>query len=384
MGGESVGLDKTATVLVMGALPETAARVQAALGAGASVTWVADWAHLQPFALSNPEPDLVLVDLANVQSDALDVCRRIKSSPLTQGMALVCLAAVVDETQEAQALAIGAVDYISPHCSPALMRTRLRNAMAAKAMGDGLRNHAAMLEEEVLRRTRETAVIQDATVLAMAALAETRDADTGNHLRRTQHYVRALARKLSTHPRFAALLTPRNIGMLFKSAPLHDIGKVGLPDRVLLKPGKLTDEEFEIMKTHTTLGRDAMAHAEEALGVAVDFFAFAKEIAYSHQEKWDGTGYPQGLAGEQIPVSARLMAVADVYDALISRRVYKPALSHVEAVRIITQIRGRHFDPDVVDAFLELQDTFEAIAIAFSDTDADLDKKAEYLQKAQI
>ncbi|MBX9816622.1 MAG: HD domain-containing protein [Burkholderiaceae bacterium] len=231
---------------------------------------------------------------------------------------------------------------------------------------------------------QQTAAIQDVTILAMAALAETRDSDTGNHLRRTQHYVRALARKLSVHPRFSPVLTPKNIGMIFKSVPLHDIGKVGLPDRVLLKPGKLTEEEFEIMKTHTTLGRDAIAQAEQAVGVELDFFTFAKEIAYSHQEKWDGTGYPLGLAGEQIPVSARLMAVADVYDALISRRVYKAALSHEDAVAIIAQTRGRHFDPDVVDAFLALQDTFHAIAIAFSDTDADLDKKAAYLQTAQI
>jgi len=231
---------------------------------------------------------------------------------------------------------------------------------------------------------QQTAAIQDVTILAMASLAETRDSDTGNHLRRTQHYVRALARKLSVHPRFSAVLTPKNIGMLFKSVPLHDIGKVGLPDRVLLKPGKLTEEEFEIMKTHTTLGRDAIAQAELAVGVELDLFAFAKEIAYSHQEKWDGSGYPQGLVGEQIPVSARLMAVADVYDALISRRVYKAAMTHDDAVSIIAQTRGRHFDPDVVDAFLALKDTFHAIAIAFSDTDADIDKKAAYLQRAQI
>jgi putative two-component system response regulator len=172
--------------------------------------------------------------------------------------------------------------------------------------------------------------------------------------------------------------------MIFKSVPLHDVGKVCLPDRVLLKAGKLSEEEFEIMKTHTTMGRDAIAHAEEALGVDTEFFAYAKEIAYSHHEKWDGTGYPMGLAGEQIPIAARLMAVADVYDALISRKVYKPAMAHDDAVRIIGQTRGRHFDPDMVDTFLELQDTFQAIAIAFSDTDADLEKKASYLLSAQI
>jgi putative two-component system response regulator len=239
-------------------------------------------------------------------------------------------------------------------------------------------------ENALAQRDRETTAIQDATIFAMALLAEIRDGDTANHLHRTQHYVRALARKLSAKPAFAAALSPRAINMLFKSAPLHDIGKVGIPDRILHKPGKLTPEEFEIMKTHTVLGRDAIVQAELATGMALDFFAVGKEIAYGHHERWDGTGYPQGLAGSQIPLSARLMAVADVYDALISRRAYKAALNHQEAVRVIEQTRGRHFDPDVVDAFLALQDTFQAIAIAYSDSDADLDRKADYLEKARI
>jgi putative two-component system response regulator len=170
--------------------------------------------------------------------------------------------------------------------------------------------------------------------------------------------------------------------LLYKSAPLHDIGKVGVPDRILLKPGKLNADEFEIMKTHTTLGRDAILNAEKEMGVQVEFLTFAKEIAYSHQEKWDGSGYPQGLRGTQIPISARLMAVADVYDALISRRVYKEPMPHEQAVAIIEQTRGKHFDPDVVDAFLEIQDAFNAIAIAFSDTQADLLLKAQYIKNA--
>ncbi len=153
---------------------------------------------------------------------------------------------------------------------------------------------------------------------------------------------------------------------------LHDIGKVGIPDRILLKPGKLTAEEFEIMKTHTTLGRDAIARAEVDLGDEVAFLSIAKEIAYCHQEKWNGTGYPQGLAGDAIPVSARLMALADVYDALISRRVYKAPMSHQQALEIIREGRGQHFDPDIVDAFLEIHEEFRAIAEHFADADHDL------------
>lgn len=235
---------------------------------------------------------------------------------------------------------------------------------------------------------QQTAAVQDVTILAMAALAETRDSDTGNHLRRTQHYVRALARKLSIHPRFSAVLTPKNIGMIFKSVPLHDIGKVCLPDRVLLKPGKLTEEEFEIMKTHTTLGRDAIIAAETGTTQDNPFFRYAKEIAYSHQEKWDGSGYPEGLVGNTIPLSARLMAVADVYDALISERVYKPSYSHEQAVKIIRDGRGSHFDPDMVDAFLALSEEFRRIAQQFADAEparlAQVDRLAADLPMERI
>jgi putative two-component system response regulator len=216
----------------------------------------------------------------------------------------------------------------------------------------------------------------------MASLAETRDSDTGNHIRRTQFYVKALAEHLKTHPRFAGELTPEMIDLLFKTAPLHDIGKVGIPDRILLKPGRFTPDEFEIMKTHTTLGRNAIEHAESALSVPVEFLKIAKEIAYGHQEKWDGSGYPEGVSGDDIPLSARLMAVADVYDALISRRVYKEGMPHEKAVGIIQEGAGSHFDPDIVDAFIAIQDEFRSIAARYADADTDLEQKKAYLQAA--
>jgi len=271
------------------------------------------------------------------------------------------------------------VDYITKPISPAILLARIHTQLQLKASADFLRDKNEFLESQVERRTREVSAIQDVTILALASLAETRDSDTGNHILRTQQYVRALAQHLRDHPRFSQFLTDYNMLMLFKSAPLHDIGKVGIPDRILLKPGRLTPEEFEIMKTHTTLGRDAIDHAERALGTNVEFLRLAKEIAYSHQEKWDGSGYPQGLAGDAIPVSARLMAVADVYDALISRRVYKEPMPHAQAVDIIRAGSGSHFDPDMVQAFLVIQDTFRDIAQRLSDSDADLRKKADYL-----
>jgi putative two-component system response regulator len=259
------------------------------------------------------------------------------------------------------------VDYITKPVNPAIVMARVRNHLQLKRARDFLAHHNHVLEEEVASRTRALAELQDATIRAMASLAETRDNETGNHIRRTQHYVEALARHLQNHPRFKDDLTDTNIETIFKSAPLHDIGKVGIPDRILLKPGKLTPEEFEIMKTHTTLGRDAIVAAESDTTHDNPFFRYAKEITYSHQEKWDGSGYPEGLMGNNIPLSARLMAVADVYDALISERVYKAAFTHEQAVEIIREGRGSHFDPDMVDAFLVLSEEFRRIAQRFAD-----------------
>jgi putative two-component system response regulator len=200
----------------------------------------------------------------------------------------------------------------------------------------------------------------------MAALAETRDNETGGHIQRTRHYVRVLAEALRGHPRFSAFLDAETIEVLFKLAPLHDIGKVGIRDFILLKPDRLTAGEFEEMKRHTIYGDDTLKLAEEHLGDD-SFLRIAREFALSHQEKWDGTGYPLGLAGEQIPIAGRLMAVADVYDALVSRRTYKEPLAPAAAAAIIAAGRGTHFDPDVVDAFTAHEGEFRAIAARFAD-----------------
>lgn len=270
-------------------------------------------------------------------------------------------------TDERIGLEIGAVDYITKPISPPIVMARVKTQLTLKAAQDFLRDKNTYLEEQVATRTKEVAAIQDVTIMVMASLAETRDTDTGNHILRTQNYVRILAEQLKNHVRFKDYLTENNIKMLYKSAPLHDIGKVGIPDHILQKPGPLTADEFAVMKTHTTLGSHAIAHAEQSLGINVDFLQTAKEIAQSHQEKWDGSGYPEGLSGELIPVSARLMAVADVYDALISRRVYKEPMSHEKAILVIQEGRGKHFDPDIVDAFVEVNEAFRLISQRFLD-----------------
>ncbi|MFH1139605.1 MAG: HD domain-containing phosphohydrolase [Pseudomonadota bacterium] len=215
-------------------------------------------------------------------------------------------------------------------------------------------------------RTRELQDTRDVTILTLASLAETRDNETGQHLLRTQRYVRALADRLKSNPRFADRLDEGTIDLLFKSAPLHDIGKVGVPDAILLKPGRLTPEEFEEMKKHALYGRQALDGALKRLGEN-SFLRLAREIAYTHHEKWDGGGYPEGLAGDRIPISGRLMALADVYDALISRRIYKPAFTHEHARAIIVEGQGRHFDPEMVEAFRAMEREFVLIAGEFRD-----------------
>ncbi len=330
-------------------------------------------------AKGDSQPDLILLDIMMPEMDGYEVLRQLQADPLTRDIPVIFLTAMSAAEDERIGLSMGAVDYITKPVNPAIMMARVHNHLQLKLARDLLSNQSAYLAEEVARRTREIVTVQHVTIRAMASLAEARDNETGNHLRRTQHYVKALAHRLSDHPRFRDELTPSAIEALHESAPLHDIGKVGIPDRILLKPGKLDPDEFEIMKTHTTLGRDAIVHAEEELGEPLPFLCFAKEITYSHQEKWDGSGYPQGLAGDAIPMAARLMAVADVYDALISQRVYKPSYTHEKAMAIIVEGRGRHFDPDVVTAFVEVADEFRAIADRYADGDAVMAAEAERL-----
>lgn len=223
--------------------------------------------------------------------------------------------------------------------------------------------------DKLVQSRNEITQTRDVAIVGLSALAESRDNETGGHILRTQEYVRALAIQLQQSPKFKDYLTDETVDLLHKSAPLHDIGKVGIPDAILLKPGKLTDEEFEIMKTHASIGAESIAVAEKQMG-SNSFLSIAREIALSHHEKWDGSGYPNQLKGDDIPLSGRLMALADVYDALISKRVYKPAFSHDKAKKIILEGRDKHFDPEVIDAFLRCEQMFISIAKTYNDESA--------------
>ena len=323
-------------------------------------------------AALDTRPDLILLDIMMPEMDGYEVCRQLKRDPMTRDIPVIFLTAKAEVEDEEMGLRLGAVDYVIKPISPPIVLARVETHLKLKASADFLRDKAGFLEQEVARRTREVVAIQDATIFALASLAETRDSDTGNHIRRTQHYVKALADKIKSHPRFDAGLDDACIAMLFKSAPLHDIGKVGIPDHILLKPGRLEPHEFTIMKGHAALGRAVIERAERTLGMDVKFLSCAKEITQSHHEKWDGSGYPDGIIGKDIPLSARLMAVADVYDALISRRVYKDAVPHDKAVETIMAGKGSHFDPDIIDAFFAIRDEFRSIAARYTDPDANI------------
>ena len=306
-------------------------------------------------------PDMILLDIMMPEMDGYEVCRRLKADEATSRIPVIFLTAMAETGDEAKGLSLGAVDYITKPVNPELVKARVRNHLELKQYRDSL-------EKLVKERTRELQLTQAVMIESLATLAEYRDPETGGHIKRTQNYVKALAVHLKNHPGFRDDLTDEVIEMLYLSAPLHDVGKVGVRDHILLKAGRLDDNEFLEMKKHTTYGHDALRITEEKLGKST-FLRLAREIAYTHQEKWNGSGYPRGLKEKEIPVSGRLMALADVYDALISKRVYKPPMPHEEAVRIILAGKGIHFDPDVVDAFLEIQAVFRNIALTYADFD---------------
>ncbi len=306
-----------------------------------------------------PKPDIILLDVVMPGMDGYEVCRQLKAYTKTANIPVIFVTSLTEAGQEAKGLSLGAVDYITKPIVPEIVKARIRNHL-------DLKRHRDHLEELVEERTRELALLKEVTIESLATLTECRDPETGGHIMRTKNYVRILATRAAKEERFSGSLDAASINILYLSAPVHDIGKVGVPDTIMLKPGVLSPTEFDHMKMHTLYGRDSLLKAERKLGTN-SFLHVAQEIACGHHERWDGSGYPFGLSGEDIPLSARIMAVADVYDALISRRIYKAPIAHDRAVEIISMGRGTHFDPLLADLFFEINEDFRSIAIEFAD-----------------
>jgi putative two-component system response regulator len=308
-------------------------------------------------------PDLILLDIRMPGMDGYQLCQELKRNNRTKQIPVIFVTALSEEEHETRGLEFGGNDYISKPINPSITKARIKHQLELNEAQLYLNDQRAFLEKTVQERTRELVMTQEVTIQCMASLAETRDNETGNHILRTRKYVRLLATYLKDRGNsYADFLNDRTVDLLYQSAGLHDIGKVGIPDSILLKPARLTREEFEIMKTHTILGGKALDAAEKSLGTN-SFLRFAKEIAYSHHENWDGSGYPYKKCGREIPLSGRLMALADVYDALISKRVYKPPFPHEEAVEIIKKDSGKKFDPVIVECFLDIHDDFRRTAL---------------------
>ncbi|PKM38441.1 MAG: two-component system response regulator [Gammaproteobacteria bacterium HGW-Gammaproteobacteria-10] len=315
-----------------------------------------------------PHPDLILLDVMMPGMDGYQVFEHLRADSATQDIPIIFVTAMDSDEAQLQGLDSGAVDYITKPISPPIVMARVRIQLELKQARDRLSHQNSWLEAEIARRMADNELIQEVSIRALAHLAEARDPETGNHILRTQGYVQELAMALRDSSGFCDVLTDKFIKLLSRSAPLHDIGKVGIPDAILLKPGPLTSAEWAVMKTHARIGSEAIEMAEQEAAGQVEFLSLAKEIAHWHHEKWDGSGYPDGLAGESIPVSARIMALADVFDALISPRVYKEPMSYGEARDIIALGRGSHFDPVMVDVFLNHFDVFCEIADRYSDS----------------
>lgn len=396
------------TVLIVDDTPENLAVLGELLRPSYRVRVAPSGMRAMQVATTEPRPDLILLDVMMPEMDGYEVLRRLRADPTTADIPVIFVTAMDSADDEEHGFALGAVDYITKPIKPAIVLARVHAHLELKQARDWLKDQNAFLEAEVDRRMRDNQLIQDVSIRALASLAETRDTETGNHIRRTQYYVEILARHLQRHPRFADQLQPAMLRMIVKSAPLHDIGKVGIPDSILLKPARLEHDEFEIMKTHSRIGGDAidlamrgeMTLAEyetlqnhcclgrQAIETAIHdmedvplgFLAVAKDIALCHHEKWDGSGYPKGLVGDDIPLSARIMAISDVFDALTSQRVYKPPLPFDESVELIKQGSGRHFDPDIVDAFLANLTEFKEVSERYADTEHTLAAKLKQLR----
>ncbi|MCF8087624.1 MAG: response regulator [Desulfotignum sp.] len=343
-----------ATILVVDDKPENLALLQEILiGRGYRILELTSGKQALK-ALDKCRPDLILLDIMMPDLDGFEVCRRIKADARFKQIPVIFISALEDTDARLKAFEGGGIDFVSKPLREQEVLARVEVHLKLQQAQRRLARQNQYLESLVQEKVKEISASQLATIAAVSKLAESRDEETGRHIERTREFCRLLAQKLGEDSRYAGRIGDDFIKNIFHAAPLHDIGKVGVPDHILLKPGRLTPEEFKIIQTHSRLGAETLENVQDSYP-GNQFINMGIEITRSHHERWDGKGYPDGLCGEDIPLSARIMAVADVYDALRSRRPYKEPFSHEKAVEIIKQDAGRHFDPEVVSAFVFLE-----------------------------
>lgn len=321
----------------------------------------------------NDPPDLILLDIMMPEMDGFQTLERLKADSATRHIPVVVISALDEMENVVRCVEMGADDYLTKPFDSTLLNARIGACLEKKRLYDQgvqyrlvLEDYNLRLEERVREKVQELTQAHLGTIFATSKLAESRDPETGEHLERMREYCRVLAEQLARSSKYAKLIDQQFIDDIYAASPLHDIGKVGIRDAILQKPGALTDEEREVMNTHTTIGADTLRQVGERFP-GNSFAKIGIEIAQSHHERWDGSGHPHGLAGEKIPLTARILTLADVYDALRSKRVYKDAFSHEKSWEIILEERGKHFDPDVVDAFLASEQAFQEIRERFQD-----------------
>lgn len=321
-------------------------------------------------AIAEP-PDFFLVDIQMPGMDGYQFCEAVKAMQELADIPVIFISGLYETLDKVRAFSVGGVDYVTKPFHHDELRARVRTHLRLRDLNRTLQKHNNSLQEIVHAQVKSIIDGHMATIFALAKLAESRDDDTGNHIRRVQAYCNVLSLRLRAHSDFQNKLDDAYIDNLFHAAPLHDIGKVGIPDSILLKPDRLTFEEFEVMKTHTLIGA---ATLNEVLRVHPDnpFVRMGSMIARCHHERWDGSGYPDGLRGESIPASARILAIADHYDALRNARPYKPPLDHRTACDIIIEGDGRtmpaHFDPRMLEVFKDTRQEFDAVFQKFRDS----------------
>ncbi|MDH5785560.1 MAG: response regulator [Chromatiales bacterium] len=309
------------------------------------------------------QPEIILLDFNMPGADGRELIYALKDNPKIRHIPFIFVTSESDPSLQEQTLGLGAVDYLIKPIQAGILKRKVDNHIRNHQKNSALYKRNKLLNNQLTDTIQELQVVQDVTIMALATLTEVRNAETGDHIWRTQEYVKVLAQLLRQSERYCETLTERDIYLMYKSAPLHDIGKVGIPDEILSKPAALTADEIEVIKTHPLIGFNALSHAESLYpDTQSSFLKYAREICCSHHERWDGNGYPHGLVGDEIPLSARIMAIADVYDALVSERAYKDAMPHEEAVSYICGQSGASFDPYIIGLFEKNHLEFKAIA----------------------